>query len=149
MVIVAIGIIAVVVVLDQWSKKRAREVLSSGHVIKGPFKCKLIYNEGAFSGWLRKQPVLLKGLGGLATVILLCMWLFNIRKNGSRAITVGLSFLAGGAIGNLIDRMFKGKVTDFFTLKKTARLYYNLADMAIFLGAIIVMLSELKKSSGN
>lgn len=149
MYIIAITMIAAVVGIDQWSKAVARKELAKGPVTKGPFLYRLVYNEGAFSGWLKKKPVLLKGFGTLATVFLLFMLVFHIRKNGSRWMTIGFSLLAGGAIGNLADRFIKGKVTDFFTLKKTARLYYNLADMAIFLGTFIVMLSELKKSSGN
>jgi signal peptidase II len=60
---------------------------------------------------------------------------------GGRLEAAGLGLMAGGASGNIFDRMERGKVTDFidFHLAEWHWPAFNLADVAIVVGALILV----------
>ncbi len=144
-----------VVVLDQSSKQLAEAsllVFERVPLLPG-FNLTLVYNEGAaFSflsdqgGWQRWFFVI------LATVVTLVLvfWLSRL-KRGERLIAIALGLIIGGALGNLIDRMFWGHVIDFIDL------YYgqwhwpafNVADSAITLGVVFIFLDALRGRSSE
>jgi signal peptidase II len=72
-------------------------------------------------------------------------WLLLTSKSVSWRSLAGLSLLIGGAAGNLTDRIFHGAVTDFFELWFGSYRYpaFNVADSAITVGAILVLLDVL------
>jgi signal peptidase II len=74
----------------------------------------------------------------------LTWWLWG---STSRAVTIGLGLIIGGALGNnLIDRLVYGKVADFFHFYGFGYDWYvfNIADLAITLGAIAILYDVLK-----
>ncbi len=115
------------------------------------FSLTLAYNPGAAfsflgnaSGWQRWF------LSGVAIVvsILLTGWLKQLRANENWQ-ACSLSLILGGALGNLIDRMVSGQVTDFllFYYKNWYFPAFNLADTAITIGAIMLVLDMFRESS--
>jgi signal peptidase II len=141
MVIYALVLIIVIVVIDQMTKSYARKNLKGKRLDKGFFQLSLVKNRGAFRGLLKKHPVVLIGIQVVGIILIGIFILINLNKK-DKWLILGLSCLFGGAIGNLIDRMRNGFVTDFFAIKLTKNLYYNLADMFIFIGAIITVLRQ-------
>ena len=129
------GVAVVVVAADQATKSWAVHRLSRGpiHVV-WKLDLELTYNSGAaFSfarGW---APV----LGGLAVVAVLVL-LGAVRRVQSTAIAVALGLVVGGALGNLVDRVREGVVTDFIKLPGWPA--FNLADTAITLGVLTLFL---------
>ena len=74
----------------------------------------------------------------------LCWWVWT---TPSRSLAIGLGLIIGGAIGNnLIDRVVYGKVADFFHFYGFGRDWYvfNIADVAITLGAIAIVYEVIK-----
>ncbi len=139
----------VVVLLDQASKFwvlarfREYEVLEVWPV----FNLTLVFNRGAaFSfladagGW---QHYLFIGLASLVSIVLV-VW---IRKSAvERPLeALALSFILGGAVGNLIDRLRLGKVVDFLQWHWQEHYFpsFNLADAAITLGVGLMLLDWL------
>jgi len=139
----------VVVLLDQASKFwvlarfREYEVLEVWPV----FNLTLVFNRGAaFSfladagGW---QHYLFIGLALLVSMVLV-VW---IRKSaaGRPLEAWALSFILGGAVGNLIDRLRLGKVVDFLQWHWQQHYFpsFNLADAAITLGVGLMLLDWL------
>ena len=140
---------ALVVVLDQASKFwvlasfREHEVLTVWPV----FNLTLVYNTGAaFSflsdagGWQRdrdEKPALLISVA-------LVFWMRQLQA-GERLTAYGLALIVGGAIGNLIDRVWLGKVIDFLQWHWQEWYWpaFNLADSAITLGVILLLLDGL------
>jgi signal peptidase II len=130
------GTVAVVVVAaDQATKSWAVHRLSRGpiHVV-WKLDLQLTYNSGAaFSfaqGW---APV----LGGVAVVAVLVV-LGAVRRVQSTAIAVALGLVAGGAIGNLADRVVRshrGSVIDFIALHFWPT--FNVADSCVVVGGIL------------
>ena len=141
---------ALVVVLDQASKLwmmasfREYEVLTVWPV----FNLTLVYNTGAAFSFL-------SGAGGwqrwffitIAVVISVVMviWMRQLRTD-ERLTAYGLAFIVGGAIGNLIDRVWLGKVVDFLQWHWQEWYWpaFNLADSAITLGVILLLIDGLQ-----
>jgi signal peptidase II len=73
----------------------------------------------------------------------LTWWLWG---STSRALTAGFGLIIGGALGNLIDRLVYGKVADFFHFYGFGYDWYvfNIADLAITLGAVAILYDVLK-----
>lgn len=126
------------------------------------FNFSLAFNEGAaFSllseagGWQRWFFSAL----AIALSIVILFWLKNLEPR-EKLLATSLSFVLGGAVGNVTDRILYGKVTDFIDwyyyssdacLPFFFRLHdaschwptFNLADSAIFLGAVLMILHAL------
>ena len=134
-----------VVVLDQWSKHAIEAALRYGEVVPvlSFFNLTLAYNPGAaFSfladagGW---QRWFFTAVAVLASVLILA-WLLTLK--GERLVAAALALVLGGALGNLYDRLAYGHVVDFLDFHWRASHFpaFNIADSAITLGAIILIL---------
>jgi signal peptidase II len=76
---------------------------------------------------------------------------FYIKKNQHDIfLAMGLTLILGGAIGNLVDRLFLGYVVDFVSLHIDDVFYwpaFNVADSVISLGVILLIYDALKKKN--
>ena len=76
--------------------------------------------------------------------ILVGLYVFDkIRFKELELDKIGLTLIAGGALGNLIDRLNHGCVTDFIRLGFFP--VFNLADILIFIGAVMIIFKHYKK----
>ncbi len=84
-------------------------------------------------------------------ILLLLLRQILIKKNYSIETIIGFAFIIGGGIGNLFDRIVYGSVTDFLILDlgiiKTE--IFNLADVSIMLGSILILFSALFSKKGS
>lgn len=94
----------------------------------------------AASGW---QRWLFTGIGVVATLFIL----YLLRTHpGQKLFCFALACILGGAVGNVIDRLLHGYVVDFLQFHWENRWYFpafNVADMAITVGAVGLILDEL------
>ena len=142
----------VVCVFDQLTKHWA--TISLQFAIPEPvfagFNFFLIHNSGAAfsflhdqSGW---QRWFLAAVAGILS-LLIVFWIHRLGQ-GERSTAFGLALVLGGAVGNLLDRLYFGYVVDFI------QLYYgqwswpafNLADSAICVGAAVLIWTSVKSS---
>lgn len=86
-----------------------------------------------------------KILLGLNTCITIFLWYLLLTCKTFRAF-LGYSFIVGGAIGNLCDRIFRGAVFDFISLHWHDFYFaaFNLADSFIFIGVVILIYDHYK-----
>ena len=72
-------------------------------------------------------------------------------RTTSRALAIGYGLIIGGALGNLIDRLLYGKVADFFHFYGFGYDWYvfNIADLAITLGAVAILYDVLKPQAAR
>jgi signal peptidase II len=84
-------------------------------------------------------------IAGSLAVIAVLAWLLVAGKSGSALGNAGLALLLGGAAGNVADRIFHGAVTDFFEVWLGSYHYpaFNIADSAITVGAVLILLDVL------
>jgi signal peptidase II len=145
-----LGIAAIVVLLDQLTKIVVNKLWLYGEekVVTSFFNLVLAYNRGAaFSflagadGWQRYFFTAI-AVGAVAYIIYLLR-----RHAGQRLFCWGLALVMGGAIGNVIDRVVYGHVVDFldFHMKGVHFPAFNIADVAITMGAIVLILDELRR----
>ncbi len=135
--------------LDQLSKLLAKSVLElhQPYAVIPSLNFTLAYNKGAaFSlfanagGW---QTLFFAAIAILAIVIIIRM-LKTLNKDQLQQ-GLGLALILGGAAGNLIDRIAFSKVTDFIDVyyKNWHFATFNIADMAISIGAVLVILDAI------
>jgi len=115
-------------------------------VIKGFFNLVHVRNRGMAFGFMNRPDMDL-GFWVLvsATVLaigLLLFWFYRMKDEGTWT-TLGLSFILGGAVGNLIDRVRLHEVIDFLDVYVGGYHWpaFNVADAAITVGAFMVGLS--------
>jgi signal peptidase II len=141
------------VILDQWTKVLAREhlrPLGRGEfktVIEGFFKLRYSENTGVAFGRLQTLPggrVLLTLIAIAAFVLVV----YYLRKTASDFVRmqVALGLVGGGAIGNLIDRIAFGRVTDFIVwhYKHHEWPAFNIADAALVVGVGLMAIDMFK-----
>lgn len=146
-----LGIAAIIVLLDQVSKITVTQILNYGQSIPVTsfFNLVLVYNEGAAFSFLSNQGGWQRYLFTGIAIIAIILITYLIRKHaGERLHCWGLTLILGGAIGNVIDRMMYGHVIDFldFYIKRWHWPAFNVADIAICLGAGLYILDELRRS---
>jgi signal peptidase II len=92
-------------------------------------------------GWQRWFFVALAS--GVSTVI--AVWLWRIRNDGLMFLSAGLALVLGGAVGNLIDRILLGHVTDFIQVLFGSWAFpsFNVADAGISVGAVLLIIDAL------
>jgi len=143
----------IVVLLDQLTKLWVLNSFETFEIVTilPVFNLTLVFNEGAaFSfladagGWQRYIFVSISAVMSIVFVI----WLSRVRSH-ERWLATGLAFLLGGAVGNLIDRVWLGKVIDFLQWHWHDAYFpaFNLADAAITLGVILLLIDSFKTSS--
>lgn len=140
----SIAIAAAIVVLDQLTKQWALSALADGPIdIVWTLRFNLVFNRGmAFSQGQGLGPVI--GVLALAVVVVL---LVSLRKGAGPWGTVGVGLVVGGALGNVIDRLFRGDawfrgaVVDFIDFQWFP--VFNIADMAINMGAGVLIVGTL------
>ena len=80
----------------------------------------------------------------LFIAFLICSY-FESKTKHQKPKDIGISLILGGAISNILDRLLSGCVTDFIDLRIWP--VFNLADVFISIGAIIIVLSAIKNKS--
>ena len=146
-----IVIALVVVLLDQTTKHWAVNALADGHIIDviWTLQFNLAYNSGmAFSRGRGLGPV----IAVVATIVI--VWLLaSLRSGGTKLSRFGMGCLIGGAVGNLLDRLFRGdawlqgSVVDFIDLQWFP--IFNVADMAVNVGAAALILNSILVSRAD
>ncbi|MBX2989298.1 MAG: signal peptidase II [Bdellovibrionaceae bacterium] len=143
--------LVVIIVSDQITKVWARETLKPLGVIEylgGFVRLQSVENPGAFLSFGAQWGELTRQWafqGGVVLILLFTAWMLW-KKPLSRVWVLGLSLILAGGIGNLIDRVWKDSVTDFLVLgfESLRTGVFNIADAAIILGMILILLPEKK-----
>lgn len=146
-----LGIAATVVLIDQLTKHWAVNALSDRaprHVL-WTLQWNLSYNSGmAFSKGQGVGPII-----GLLAVVVVVVILLSVRRQPSRLASVAAGFVLGGAIGNLLDRLFRGdgwlhgSVVDFIDFQWFP--IFNVADIGINVGGALFVLWSLFGAEGQ
>lgn len=138
-------IVFIIAVSDQIAKQivfARLEVGESIPLIKGIFHITLILNKGIAFGLLTEHLNLLMFI--VFTTALFILTIFLRYARGERLlIKLGLSFMLGGCLGNLVDRVRLGVVIDFLDLKIWP--VFNIADTAVCIGAFLLIVGLISR----
>ncbi|MBJ7425453.1 MAG: signal peptidase II [Ilumatobacteraceae bacterium] len=141
----AIFVVLVAVVIDQLTKHWAVSHLNDGHVdhVIWTLQWNLSFNGGmAFGQGQGFGPF----IAVIATIVVVVL-LLSLRQQGSTRSHIPIGLIVGGALGNIIDRLFRGegflqgKVIDFIDFQWFP--IFNVADMCVDVGGALLVLSYL------
>ena len=140
------SIAGAVVLLDQITKQIVRTNLPLGQVFHPELwlsrYVRIVhwYNTGATGGLLQGMNALFSVIAFIAAGVIL--YYFPRVPRTERLLRLALGLFLGGALGNLIDRLLLGYVTDFISVGNFA---LNIADASIALGAVSLSITPLRR----
>lgn len=144
-------IIFFIVIIDQLSKLLVLDRLvqiSTYPLIEGVFHLTYVENTGAAFSIFTDQQLFLKIVTSIFIVFLFVLLAYHLKKQGRfTAKALSLSFIIGGAIGNLIDRIRFNFVVDFLDFRLIRFAVFNVADSFIVVGSILLILLMLRDPS--
>jgi signal peptidase II len=129
--------------LEQYETLRLLPVLNLTHM----------RNTGAaFSALSSASPLFFVVLGVAVSVGIL--WWLRLHPRGETLVAIGLSLIQGGALGNVVDRAYRGYVVDFvdFHIGECGWCHwpaFNVADSAIVIGAGLLILDMFRKAEAE
>jgi signal peptidase II len=112
------------------------------------FNLVMVWNPGISYGLFPASGMLgtvILELATLAVIAFLAWWLW---KSSDPVVVLGCGLIVGGGLGNLLDRLLYGRVADFFHFHGFGYDWYvfNIADLAVTLGAVAFIYDVLKSS---
>ena len=135
-------IILAILTADMYTKRCVNEqfaVEEKKELIKNHIEIWHKKNTG-FSFSLHSGHIKLVSFIASALTAAASIWLIKlIPRKGHNFLKLGLSFSIGGALGNLYERLFKKSVTDFIFIKFKNAPIFNVADIFIFFGNLIIL----------
>ena len=145
-IICVILILSITIILDQLTKYIAfivlfkeKQVLIINHFLN----FRPVWNDGISFG-------MLQGYGNfgrfvfIIIALIISLWIIVYSKKLNTIGFIGYNMIAGGAIGNVIDRVIHGKVIDFIDVhyKEYHWPTFNMADSFIFIGVLLFIYNE-------
>lgn len=138
--------------IDQISKVLVIKLIDINHsieVIKNFFYLTYTHNTGAAFSIFTGQRIFL-----ILIAVIILIILFNyLRKNKveGKIEVLAFSLIIGGSLGNLIDRVIRGYVVDFFDVKIFEYNFpvFNLADTFIVIGVFLLLIVLTRKEHNN
>jgi len=145
-----LGLSLLILIADQFSKLMVMGYyrLGDSTTVTSFFNLVRVHNSGAAfsfladaSGW---QRWFFSAVGVAAAVFI--VWMLR-SHSGQRLFAFAMACILGGAIGNVIDRLMHGYVVDFLQFHYAGWYFpsFNLADSAITIGAVAMILDELMR----
>lgn len=138
--IILLGWSIIIVILDQVTKALVKEYMKIGEsiaIIGDALRLTYIKNPGMAFGIIVGGKLFYTIFASLACVVIL-IYLFRLKPEHFWP-RLALSFILGGALGNLIDRMRQSEVVDFIEIRIIRWPVFNLADIAVTIGMVILI----------
>ena len=151
-IVFVVILIALNIGCDQISKNIVRNEVtfrSKTEIIGEKFILTNVENRGAFLGMGSELNPTIKTILLLVLPIVVLLFVLRylfVKKDLDNSTVLGLSFIVGGGIGNMYDRILYGSVTDFFHIDlggifKTG--IFNMADVSVMVGMGLLILSSI------
>ena len=140
--IILVLISAIIIILDQWTKTLVRSNLAFGEMWSPwpwltPY-ARIVhwYNTGVAFGMFQDHGLLFTIVNSIIALFILAF--YPRLSEGDIFLKIALSMQFGGAIGNLIDRIMIGHVTDFISVGNFA--VFNVADASVTVGVGVMII---------
>lgn len=142
MIIIYTLTIILIIMLDQTSKYWAVKNFNPGFQSRNKFSfLTIVKNSGAAFGFLKKHPLFLKCISVILFLVLLFYLYLSASTGASVKKCISICLVAGGAGGNLTDRIRLGYVVDFIRTGRKLPVF-NPADIFILTGSLLYLLSD-------
>lgn len=148
MIYILIAIILAVVDLKIKSYiEENKELGEEQKILKDKIIIRKYYNKGVILNYFEDKKEMVKTISFFVLGLVLLLFTFMLPRKGNKLFKLGLSFVIGGAVSNVYDRMNRGYVVDYFSingkkLKKLSNIIFNLGDIFIFIGSVLILLTS-------
>ena len=142
----AAGLVGILVVLDQLTKVLALQYLKPvGSVTVFPHVLDLTFveNRGVAFGLFSGQRWFILLVTAVICVGLIWYWKSLPQKKEYKPLRISLLLILGGAISNILDRLFRGYVVDYLEVTFIDWPVFNLADIFVVVGTILMAIMVL------
>lgn len=126
-----------------------KEMNKDEEILNGNIILTRYHNKGAMLNFLEKKSKLVVLISGILLGGILVLLGVLIPKKGNGIMKLGLAMLVGGAASNVYDRVQRGYVVDYFSFKWLKNVVFNIADIFIIVGSVIVGVCSVFKKGGN
>lgn len=141
----ALGIFQIDLAVRQEAEQHP-ELEKGKDICGGRVRLERLHNHGTAGGRLKGHMPAIAGVSGLVTGGCAAYFLRLLWKEGRTLEKTGFAFLVGGALSNLYERCKNGYVVDYIRFRlpggRLGRLVYNLADLFIAAGALMITLGR-------
>ncbi len=141
-------LVSVLLGLDLSLKYLVSNYLTTVNIIDNFFSLTYVLNDGAAFSLFASRTYL------LILIALVCLFfiIYELKNNlDDRVLSIGYSLVLAGLLGNFIDRLIDGYIIDYLSFKILGYSYpiFNLADILIVVGIVIVIIKEILKERGK
>ena len=140
-------IVAGIFLLDFKIKKyieNNKKIGDSEEILGGRIILRKFHNKGAMLSFLKTKQKLVEAVSLFLTVWLSIFYVVLLFKKGYHGLKLALSFILGGALSNVYDRVTRNYVVDYFSfntrIKQIKRVIFNISDIFIFLGSFLILI---------
>lgn len=140
--IINIIVLFLIVLVDQTTKffiEKSIELGGTVPIIEKFFHLTYVRNKGVAFGFFYNNVPIFVGIGIIAVAGII-LYMHKKKEEHSNWSRFGFLFILGGAIGNLLDRGFRGYVVDFVDFRGIWPYIFNVADVAINIGVILIII---------
>lgn len=131
----------------KWYAEKSLKEGETRQVANGKILLRKSHNSGMAMNLLENRPGIVKWSTAGLGLLLLAYDLYLLSKNGRNVEKTGWMLVLGGACSNLYDRFRRNYVVDYFSFrckwKKMENIVFNLGDMFIFAGSILVVFAQI------
>lgn len=126
------------------------EELEHKKLMNGKIIINKVHNKGMMLNAFEKYTQMVRYSSLVAGIILLLYYIQLLSKKGFGLKKIGVTFMLGGAVSNIYDRLVRGYVIDYFSIntkwEKLKTIVFNIGDICIFLGGLMVIISHVFSS---
>ena len=144
-IVIAIVLCALDLVIKAYIEKK-KDGKNDSAIWNGKIILTKQYNKGAFLNWLEGKRKVVLVISGVLLGFLLLMFGILVPKKDNHLLKLGYALAVGGACSNVYERFKKGHVVDYFSFSFLKKVVFNLGDIFIFLGALIIGFASLFKT---
>ncbi len=140
--ILSIVIVLLLIFLDQASKLYIVNNFVEGQsypLVSEFFHITYVKNRGVAFGILQNKLFLITFVG-IVAVIIIGYYIFKSVKEQDWIVRIGYIFIMSGAVGNILDRIYRGYVVDFIDFRGIWSFVFNIADVWINIGVVFLLI---------
>lgn len=113
----------------------------------GKLLLRKVYNPGFALGTLQRYPEVVRDVSAVAGISVFAHWIYMMWRRGHWIEKTGSTLAAAGAAGNLLDRLWRGKVVDYIGFRTKSpffsKLTANLADLYLAAGSLMLAVRKI------
>lgn len=147
--IIIIGMILGVDLCVKSYIERNRNMNQEEDILGGKITITRYHNKGAMLNLLEKNASIVLVVSGAMLGILFIIFAFFLPKKGNTLLKLGLSMVLGGAASNVYDRVKRGYVVDYFSFHFLKKVVFNIGDLFVIGGSVLILVWNLFKGDKN